>query len=93
MIVSSDIELINRFNRLTKEESKQIFSKTLKYFRINKGFSQNKLAKELNISFQQIQKYENGKVKIPTERLFRVCSILNISFKEFLERGFGENLN
>ena len=49
MIIPSDIELINRFNRLTKEESKQIFSKTLKYFRINKGFSQNKLAKELNI--------------------------------------------
>ena len=93
LLIIDNIELAVRFRHLTREESKQLFSKTLKYFRLSKGFSQNELARKLGILFQQIQKYENGRIRIPDSRLIRICNILGISLDEFLRVAFKDELD
>lgn len=43
------------------------------------------LAQKLNISLQQLQRYEKGLSKISVSTLYEIASIINISFHSFLE--------
>lgn len=45
--------------------------------RKNMGFSQTKLATSLGISFQQLQKYENGTNRVSAARLLEIARVLN----------------
>ena len=47
------------------------------------GLSQTALARQLGISFQQVQKYETGTNRISASRLHRVATILNTSVESF----------
>jgi transcriptional regulator with XRE-family HTH domain len=47
--------------------------------RVSSGLSQTDLAKQLGISFQQIQKYENGVNRVGAGRLFDIARLLNVS--------------
>jgi len=38
------------------------------------------------VSFQQIQKYENGKNRVSAERLFGICKALNVPLSSMFER-------
>jgi transcriptional regulator with XRE-family HTH domain len=49
------------------------------------GISQLDLAEALGISFQQVQKYENGKNRISASRLFEIAAALDISISYFFE--------
>jgi|YNPNPStandDraft_1061719.scaffolds.fasta_scaffold00295_2 Helix-turn-helix. len=49
-----------------------------------KGISQMKLAGEIGITYQQLQKYENGKSKITVERLIDIAKALKIPAYLFL---------
>jgi transcriptional regulator with XRE-family HTH domain len=51
----------------------------LREYRIRAGLSQTELGQEVGVTFQQIQKYENGTNAIATARLPSVCAALNIS--------------
>jgi transcriptional regulator with XRE-family HTH domain len=51
----------------------------LKRWRVAKGMSQGYLGNLIGVSFQQIQKYENGKNSIPTARLRSICRSLTIT--------------
>jgi len=66
----------------------------LKQYRKKAGFSQEKLAEALGITFQQIQKYENGVNRIAAGRLYEMSNILNIPvqsfFAGFAVSGFGD---
>jgi transcriptional regulator with XRE-family HTH domain len=48
--------------------------------------SQDRLGKELGVSFQQIQKYENGVNRVSAARLFDICKALNVSLSSMFER-------
>lgn len=61
--------------------------KRLKQKRILEGISQEKLAESVDISFQQIQKYENGKNRISSSRLYEFAQILNIDINYFFPNG------
>jgi len=50
----------------------------IKQFREEAGYSQQELAEKLDISFQQLQKYEYGQSRITVERLDQLSSILHI---------------
>src|SRR3954451_23140395 len=50
------------------------------------GLSQEKLAQDLGLTFQQIQKYERGSNRIGASRLFEIARILGVSV-EFLFQG------
>ncbi len=47
------------------------------------GMSQTELAKQLGVSFQQVQKYEKGKNRVGAGRLPRIAEILNIPVSAF----------
>lgn len=47
------------------------------------GISQNALAQQLGVSFQQVQKYETGQNRISASRLHRVATALATSVDAF----------
>lgn len=49
------------------------------------GMSQERLADQLGITFQQVQKYENGSNRIGASRLYMIATILNVSVEYFYE--------
>ena len=65
------------------------------------GMSQEKLGDALNLTFQQIQKYEKGANRIGAGRLFRSAQLLGVSVQFFFDdapgsqapgaMGFAEN--
>ena len=59
--------------------------KKLRIARITRNLSQDDLAKEVGITFQQIQKYEKGLNRISASRLYWFIKILGVSFNFFFD--------
>ena len=57
----------------------------LKLRRILLGLSQERLAEELGITFQQVQKYEKGLNRIGASRLWDLAQVLGVSVDYFYE--------
>jgi len=53
--------------------------------RLSLGMSQEKLAKPLGLTFQQVQKYEKGSNRIGASRLFKIAGLLEVSVMHFYE--------
>ena len=53
--------------------------------RLSRGISQAALAEKIDVSFQQVQKYERGTHRVGTNRLARIASVLDVSVTEFFE--------
>ena len=53
--------------------------------RILLGMSQEKLAKAVSLTFQQIQKYERGSNRIGASRLFQFAKVLDVSVLFFYD--------
>jgi ribosome-binding protein aMBF1 (putative translation factor) len=49
------------------------------------GFSQQRLAEALRLTFQQIQKYERGKNRISASRLWEISKVLGCPISYFFE--------
>lgn len=64
-------------------QTDKLLGKKLRQIRENKGFSQERLAKEIGVVFQQIQKYETGINRISCSRLLKILEVLNISIIDF----------
>lgn len=54
------------------------------------GMSQEKLGEAVNLTFQQIQKYERGANRIGASRLFQLGQVLDVSVSYFFEDMPGE---
>ena len=63
----------------------EFIGKKLKLRRIMMGISQNFLGKTEKISYQQIQKYEAGKNRIPSTRLYSFSKFLRVPVTYFFE--------
>jgi len=59
--------------------------KNLRVIRIRRGLSQKKLVEKLDISSQQIHKYESGTNRISASKLYRLAEILEVSVLCFYE--------
>ena len=57
----------------------------LKLLRKSAGFSQTDLAKQVGVTFQQIQKYERGTNRIGASRLWELCKVFNVVPGRFFE--------
>jgi transcriptional regulator with XRE-family HTH domain len=53
--------------------------------RQDRGMSQTELARKIGVTFQQVQKYENGTNRVGSGRLFKIASILNVPITAFFE--------
>jgi transcriptional regulator with XRE-family HTH domain len=56
------------------------------------GLSQEKLAEQVGITFQQIQKYENGANRVSASRLYEFSKVLDIPVNFFFDN-LGSNEN
>jgi transcriptional regulator with XRE-family HTH domain len=66
----------------------------LRIRRIALGMSQEKVALELDITFQQLQKYENGANRIGASRLLHICQVLGVEPNYFFQEcKYTESLN
>ncbi|WP_090268720.1 helix-turn-helix domain-containing protein [Thalassovita taeanensis] len=59
--------------------------KKLKNLRVLRGQTQTDVAKGLDISFQQVQKYELGRNRISASKLFELSNILNVAPSYFFD--------
>lgn len=53
--------------------------------RVSAGISQEQLGRALGITFQQIQKYENGANRVSASRLFEISRILGSQINYFFD--------
>jgi transcriptional regulator with XRE-family HTH domain len=51
--------------------------------RINKGMSQTELGNSVGVTFQQIQKYENGKNRVGGSRMKQIADALSVTPAHF----------
>ena len=72
----------------------------LKLRRLALGLTQTKVAKAINVTFQQIQKYEKGTNGVSSNRLMQLSQFLKVpiiyffeDFKEFKDISSSENGN
>ena len=72
----------------------------LKLRRLALGLTQTKVAKAINVTFQQIQKYEKGTNGVSSNRLMQLSKFLKVpiiyffeDFKEFKDVSSGEDSN
>lgn len=59
--------------------------KRIRIRRLMVGMSQKRLAEEIGVSFQQLQKYENGSNRISASRLQQMSRILGVLVAYFFE--------
>lgn len=57
----------------------------LRALRLDRGFSQSKVARQTGVSFQQFQKYENGDNRISAGRLLRIATALRVPVAFFYD--------
>lgn len=59
-------------------------SRIFKFRRLS-GLSQKALARQTNMTFQQIQKYEKGANRISTQKLYDFSKILGVKIDDFFD--------
>lgn len=64
----------------------ELFGKNLKRIREQKGFTQEFLAEEANISQAQIARMESGKLNTSISNLYILAKRLGCSFDEFFKK-------
>lgn len=57
----------------------------LRQARLVENLTQDGLAQKLNISFQQVQKYENGSNRVSSSRLWSISRVLGLPITYFYE--------
>lgn len=65
------------------KEIDKIIGKRIKQYRLLMSMSQEHLARELGITFQQVQKYEKGYNKVSASRLQDIAVVLKRRVEEF----------
>jgi len=75
--------------RQTKTNLDDFIGMKLRQLRHKKHLSQNDLAEMLNVTHQQIQKYESGINRFSVSSLYAVANIFKVDMKYFL-KGYKE---
>ena len=74
--------------------------KKLRMRRLSLGLTQTKVAQAINVTFQQIQKYEKGTNGVSSNRLMQLSQFLKVpiiyffeDYKEFKDASLSDNIN
>jgi len=71
---------LNQFG-ISDEQNEKVFRKVygcqLKKLRLIRGYTQTKVAKAINVTFQQVQKYEKGSNACPKYNEMKLCEFLD----------------
>jgi DNA-binding XRE family transcriptional regulator len=94
-INKSLIELMAQW-RISAKDDELIFTKIvglqLKKIRLMRGYTQTRVAKAINITFQQIQKYEKGTNECKAINLKKLSEYFDVSFDYFIKPILDANL-
>jgi transcriptional regulator with XRE-family HTH domain len=71
------------------QEIDQVIGGQLRKMRKMRNLTQEDLADRLGVSFQQIQKYENGKNRIPFGRAYELSHFLGVDMEAFTNDASG----
>ncbi|WP_264705193.1 WO male-killing family protein Wmk [Wolbachia endosymbiont (group A) of Gymnosoma rotundatum] len=63
----------------------------VKYWRLERGYTQKELAKKIGVSYWLILHYEKGKRRIPIERLYAIADALSVSIKDLVPVSNGKS--
>ena len=81
-----DRQLAEQHHRITNTNTIDLHvDKRLRLRRTLLGMSQEQLGDELNITFQQVQKYERGANRISVSRLWEMSQILDVPVNYFFD--------
>jgi transcriptional regulator with XRE-family HTH domain len=56
----------------------ELVGQNVRIHRLDAGLSQTELRKRIGVTFQQVQKYENGANRVGSGRLFKIAGVLNV---------------
>ncbi|MGA1444534.1 MAG: helix-turn-helix domain-containing protein [Candidatus Puniceispirillaceae bacterium] len=85
MAVSRDDEVERNFRITNNNAIDMHVGKRVRLRRTLLGMSQEQLGAELNITFQQVQKYERGANRISASRLWDISQILDVPISNFFD--------
>ena len=84
---------------LTEAEHNKRIGKAILHYRLTyknpdkktPGITQTKLAKQVNVTFQQIQKYEKGANGVSSYRLLLISKALRINISDIFVKAYEDN--
>lgn len=62
-----------------------VVGRNIRVLRLDRGLSQTELGRRIEVTFQQIQKYENGTNRVGSGRLFKIASVLGVPITALFE--------
>ncbi len=60
-------------------------ARNLRTLRVGADITQHSAARALNVSYQQIQKYENGRNRITAEKIYTLRKLYDVPYSAFFE--------
>ena len=76
--------MAKKSNKSTTKTDERI-GQIIRVRRLAKGLTQSQLGDELGVTFQQIQKYENGTNRVGSGRLYEIARLLEVPVTAFFE--------
>lgn len=77
--------VMKRRTKKVSEDIDRAIGSKVRRARVELGMSQEKLGLAVDLTFQQIQKYEKGTNRISTSMLMRLCAVLDKPFEFFID--------
>ena len=65
----------------------KIIGRNVRIHRLAKKMSQTELGDQLGVSFQQVQKYENGANRVGSGRLYQIAAVLGLHVSTLFKGG------
>jgi transcriptional regulator with XRE-family HTH domain len=62
-----------------------LVGRNIRIIRQGRGISQTELASKIGVTFQQVQKYENGTNRVGAGRLFKIASVFKVPISAMFE--------
>lgn len=69
---------------------RQSIGSNIQMVRLSRGLTQTDLALAIGVSYQQVQKYELGRNRVPSDRLYDIALVLGVSVSSLYS---GESLS
>src|SRR5262249_19232931 len=63
----------------------KVIGRNVRIHRLARKMSQTELGEQLGVSFQQVQKYENGTNRVGSGRLYQIAAILGVHVSTFFK--------
>jgi transcriptional regulator with XRE-family HTH domain len=65
----------------------KVIGRNIRIHRLARKMSQTELGDQLGVSFQQVQKYENGTNRVGSGRLYQIAAIVGVHVSTFFKGG------